>query len=768
VSRIFISYSRKDEQFARKLAASLSEIGADVWIDVENIPAGMKWHHAIADGLDICDVMLLIVSPDSMKSDNVDDEWSAFHGDGKPIIPVIWRDATVHFQLRRVQYVKFENRSFPGAFEELITELGRYVDLTDHVSTHESVSSSSIPFDEEITDIPAKPADIKRYNSLLSSCYLLDLYDVNHVRELNIEDRWQKNLHDIDWLTVPIGVDEKGTVRNLIFSPFQDGVHAYIAGKVGSGKSEFIISLITNLAINYDPTRFSFVFLDNVFAYHDGVRDFPQSVKFVDHTQAIVSELQAIVEETQRRFEILVKYGVKHIVEYHHNNYPQKYGFMPHLFVVIDHLDVLLRDAPHAIESIIELSRVGRVMGIHLILASETLPEHSAMERLLDNIKLCVALRTDADVSQHLIGSDVAGQISASLPGRAYLRIGNEALEPVAIAYSGRNLGWKWHFHDEPLPSGGYVDKEIQDTPLPISYHCKWLPGFVSLEDLLLNGTEDTVEKTRFPLHWQSHEDEKDALNLQIGLLETSLNIYHLNLYEDGNTLIYGANGTGKTTFIQTILLNLALKFSPDDIDFHIIAPRDEKLHRIMGKLPHVDSVLEPGEPDSVLTLFNKINSIIRERWSLIMESDNFDYVQYNMSHDTRIKPIVLAVDTLSDLLNSIPDLITVLVDILRKGRITGVYIVATDLKGDSWEKLSPLFIRMLMLRMDSKLDYVFVFGRELQHSDCTGRAYLFQNREIVKTQLAAPTGEYKFASSGGDTSLAKIVIELRNTRLNQ
>src|SRR5262245_58227367 len=56
MARIFISYSRKDEAFSRRLAASLSQLGADVWIDVEDIPSGMKWSRAIQEGLDVSDV----------------------------------------------------------------------------------------------------------------------------------------------------------------------------------------------------------------------------------------------------------------------------------------------------------------------------------------------------------------------------------------------------------------------------------------------------------------------------------------------------------------------------------------------------------------------------------------------------------------------------------------------------------------------------------------------------------------------------------------
>jgi hypothetical protein len=75
MARIFLSYSRKDEPFARRLAAALSNMGADIWIDVEDIPAGMKWSSAIQQGLDEGDLLIVVITPDSMASRNVEDEW---------------------------------------------------------------------------------------------------------------------------------------------------------------------------------------------------------------------------------------------------------------------------------------------------------------------------------------------------------------------------------------------------------------------------------------------------------------------------------------------------------------------------------------------------------------------------------------------------------------------------------------------------------------------------------------------------------------------
>lgn len=119
MKRVFISYSRTDEKFARQLAVVLAQAGADVWIDIEDIPPGIKWSTAIQEGLDTADAMLLIVSPHSMSSANVEDEWHYFMDADKPIIPLMLKPTKIHFQLNRLQWVDFHNQRFEDAFNQL-------------------------------------------------------------------------------------------------------------------------------------------------------------------------------------------------------------------------------------------------------------------------------------------------------------------------------------------------------------------------------------------------------------------------------------------------------------------------------------------------------------------------------------------------------------------------------------------------------------------------------------------------------------------------
>ena len=120
MTKIFISYSRQDEEFAQQIATDLDRLGASIWLDVDDIPPGVNWSSAIQQGLDTCDTLLLIISPDSMESSNVMDEWQYFRDESKPIIPVMHRStANIHFQLRRIQYVDFLTQDYEAALIQL-------------------------------------------------------------------------------------------------------------------------------------------------------------------------------------------------------------------------------------------------------------------------------------------------------------------------------------------------------------------------------------------------------------------------------------------------------------------------------------------------------------------------------------------------------------------------------------------------------------------------------------------------------------------------
>lgn len=125
MGQIFISYSRADKAFADQLRADLEKRGADVWIDVDDIPVGEKWSSAVQQALDSCTVMIVILSPEAAASKNVEDEWQYFLDQNKPLVPVLLRPTKAHFQISRIQYIDFSQQPYRTAFDALCAELQR-------------------------------------------------------------------------------------------------------------------------------------------------------------------------------------------------------------------------------------------------------------------------------------------------------------------------------------------------------------------------------------------------------------------------------------------------------------------------------------------------------------------------------------------------------------------------------------------------------------------------------------------------------------------
>jgi len=123
MTNVFVSYSRLDGDFAYRLAKSLSDAGHEVWLDTVSIPPGVKWHTAIQNGLKVCEALVLIVSPNSVQSQNVEDEWRYFRNAGKTILPVQLKPAEVHFQLIDIQYVDFFQQDYDRALGKLLAAL---------------------------------------------------------------------------------------------------------------------------------------------------------------------------------------------------------------------------------------------------------------------------------------------------------------------------------------------------------------------------------------------------------------------------------------------------------------------------------------------------------------------------------------------------------------------------------------------------------------------------------------------------------------------
>ena len=108
----FISYARDDADFALELARELKASGFLVWLDQLDIPTGARWDDEVQKALEQCEIFMVILTPNSIASNNVKDEIGYVIDANKRILPVLLENANIPFRLRRFQYVDFTNKSY--------------------------------------------------------------------------------------------------------------------------------------------------------------------------------------------------------------------------------------------------------------------------------------------------------------------------------------------------------------------------------------------------------------------------------------------------------------------------------------------------------------------------------------------------------------------------------------------------------------------------------------------------------------------------------
>src|SRR3954468_12836730 len=141
--RLFVSYSRSDAQFVGRLTAALEADGHDVWVDTEDIAGSEQWRASIVAGVQRADAVLVVISPRSMTSPNVEREVTVAAEESRRIVPLVLEPAemtgSILFELAGTQQISFAGPDFGLAMEELRAELRKLG--ADPVSPQESTTS---------------------------------------------------------------------------------------------------------------------------------------------------------------------------------------------------------------------------------------------------------------------------------------------------------------------------------------------------------------------------------------------------------------------------------------------------------------------------------------------------------------------------------------------------------------------------------------------------------------------------------------------------
>ena len=279
----------------------------------------------------------------------------------------------------------------------------------------------------------------------------LEMYNVNNIESLNIKSSWDDNT-TVNSLSVPIGINDNGDLLNLDLHEDAHGPHGLVAGMTGSGKSELLITYILSLAVNYSPYEVQFVLIDykggglaNTFYNSNIGMILPHVVGVITNINEneINRSLISLKSEVKRRQKIFADVGIKYnegnmdIYKYE-NIYRNHNDIEPlsHLFIISDEFAELKTQNPEFIEELISIARIGRSLGIHLILATQK-PSGVVDDQIWSNsrFKICLKVQDKSD-SNDMIKLPLAAYLKET--GRFYLQVGyNELFIKAQSAYTG-------------------------------------------------------------------------------------------------------------------------------------------------------------------------------------------------------------------------------------------------------------------------------------------------------------------------------------------
>lgn len=122
-AKVFISYARDDVNFATRIANHLIRERIDVWLDVYRLEPGRSWARQIGAALDACDVLLMVLSPESVASSNVEDEWNYCLDQGKVVVTIRHKPCRAPYRLSKLQYIDFADSVYEFALARLVATL---------------------------------------------------------------------------------------------------------------------------------------------------------------------------------------------------------------------------------------------------------------------------------------------------------------------------------------------------------------------------------------------------------------------------------------------------------------------------------------------------------------------------------------------------------------------------------------------------------------------------------------------------------------------
>jgi S-DNA-T family DNA segregation ATPase FtsK/SpoIIIE len=601
----------------------------------------------------------------------------------------------------------------------------------------------------------------------------LEMFGVGKVEHLNALTRWKENDPTIS-LAASVGVDTLGDEFKIDLHEKFHGPHGLVAGMTGSGKSEFIIAYILSMAVNYHPNEVAFILID----YKGG--GMAKAFENLPHTAGIITNLDgaavkrsliSIESELKRRQAIFAeaskKIGVSNIDIY---KYQKLYRDgtvsepLQHLFIISDEFAELKTQQPDFMAQLISAARIGRSLGVHLILATQK-PSGVVDDQIWSNsrFRICLKVQERADSMDMLKRQDAA---ELSDTGRFYLQVGyNELFELGQSAWAGAPYYPSERVIVEKDKSVTVINRNGQPIrQAKLNTRSTAMPNPKKQLDVITQYLCDIAETEKIKIRplWMdpipafirindikkkySVAAEPYVLNPVMGEYDDPAGqrqcVLRLPISQEGNTIIYGIAGSGKTTFLTTMIYSLMQEHTPEEVNIYILDFASETL-RAFAKAPHIGDVILSYEAEKISNLFKMLNAEMGRRKKLFTDYGG-DYRSYIQSSAEQLPSIVVAINNFAVFTESYEEKEEAVSYLSREGTKYGIYFVlAATGTGAVRFRMLQNFKQLIVLQLNDESDYATIVGKTegLLPSKCKGRG-LIKTNALYEFQVAQITDD--------------------------
>ena len=616
---------------------------------------------------------------------------------------------------------------------------------------------------------------IKFTNSLYSlpnTYTFLEMYNVGKVEQLNSLSRWKMNDSTLS-LQVPIGIDTHGMNFYLDIHEKAHGPHGLVAGMTGSGKSELLITYILSLAINYHPEDVSFILID----YKGGglAGAFENEITGVKlphlagtitniETSEIQRSLVSIQSELRRRQELFnetrkkLNEGVIDIYKYqklYHNGLVDEP--VSHLLIISDEFAELKAQQPDFMDQLISTARIGRSLGVHLILATQK-PSGIVNDQIRSNsrFRLCLKVQETAD-SMDVINVPNAAELKQA--GRFYLQVGYKEFFALGqSAWSGASYIPAEKLQKKIDKSINFVNnigssiKDVEDIPKinlmskgeQVTNIVKYLSDIakkssIEIKQLWLSKIPAIIKVDNLKQKY-NYTKENNEIRLVIGEYDDPSNqrkdVLMLDLCKDGNLIIHGSTGSGKEMLLSTIIYSAITTYTPEENNIYVL-DFGTNLLKMYEQAPQVGDIITEDQEDKITNFFRYINKTIESRKKLFQPYGG-NYKNYLKNSNNTVPLIMVILNNYDAFIELYSDFEENLIQITREGLKYGIAFILTTTSSNVRYKLSQNFAQKFVLRMNDNSDYSSILGNtnKLYPTKFLGRGLIKLN-EIYEFQTA-------------------------------